>query len=177
MIIYQIKKRHLKKDKWFKALEEEKKGIREEIEKYLDNKGVVFGRKKGGYLKALMFLKATDGNGKKLEHEKDVFLKEVDNETKEKIITSAKQSAAELVSMCELDEVVWDDEKIEQKKVSIGKKSTYALGPLLLILGLILFIVTDDILWMSLGLLLGLLAGATTVQLNKPKKKNAKKRK
>ena len=175
MIIYQIKNKHLeKKDKWFKVIEEENKGIKEEVKKYLDNKGFVFARKKGGIIKCLSFFEATDEEGRTLNHVKDVFIKEVDKETQEKIIKHIKTSINDLVSMNTVKEVIWDDEKTEQKTIKIGNKSIYALGPCLFILGLILYIVTDDVFWLIYGVIFGFVCGATTVTLNNKKKKTKK---
>ena len=172
MYIKRIKKKHLKKEKWFRIIESENKGIVEEVEEYLDNYGMVLARKKWGVIECLCFFASNDENRKTLKHVKEVFIEKVDGSDRNKIINNIKESISENISMDELSEVIWDDVSYKQKTTKIGHFAV-PTGIIFITLGIILSVLFDNFSWLFLGLLIGLTCGVATVEVKK--KKNKKK--
>ena len=176
MILWGVQKKHLKKEKLFSVIENENKDIKQEVEKILDNKGKVLMRKKGGIIRGLFLFEAKDEKGKVLNHKKNYFIKEVDDNEKEKILKSVEESMSQLVSLAEYEEVIIDNKKIEQKKTTIGKTEV-SVGLLIFLIGLVLFLFTDDILWCCLGFVFGFTYGFSAVEIKKQKRKKVNKNK
>lgn len=170
MYIKKIKKKHLKKEKWFRVIESENPGVLKEAEHYIDNHGLVLARKKWGVIECLCFFASDDDNNKTLRHVKDVFIEKVDGSDRNKLISNIKEAISENVSMDELTEVVWDDVSYKQNTTKIGNISI-PTGVIFVSLGIIFSVLFDNFAWFFLGLLLGLTGGVVTKEIKKNKKK------
>ena len=170
MYIKRIKKKHLKKEKWFRVIEKENPGVLKEVEHYLDNYGMVLARKKWGTIECLCFFASDDDNNKTLRHVKDVFIEKVDGSDRNELINNIKESISENVSMDELSEVEWDGVSYKQNTTKIGGLAV-PTGVIFITFGLILSVLLDNFLWFFIGLLLGLTCGVATIEVKKNKRK------
>ena len=163
-----IKKKHLQKEKLFARLLEKDANIKKEIEEVIDNKGVVFGYKKSGEIKALSFFVPEDNNEKVMKHSRDLYLDDLDEKQKQTFEKIVENHLSESVSGGEYEKVDWNNKSFTQKKVKIGKTEV-GVGGLFIIGGVIASIIFDDLIWLCIGFAVGLSAGTVVSEINKKK--------
>ena len=163
-----IKQKHLEKDKLFARLQEKEANIKKEVEEAISNKGVVFGYKKSGEIKALSIFIPEADNEKVIKHSKDLYLDDLEEKKKETFEKSVENHLSESVSYGEYDKVEWNNKNFTQKKVKIGKAEV-GVGVLFIFGGVIASIILDDLIWLCIGFAIGLSAGTVVSEINKRK--------
>ena len=164
----QIKKRNLNNDEMFKELEVLDSGIKEKIQKTLDNNGCVYGLKQKKTLKAVyIFQMEKEENENILKFESEIHPTEVEDKIKdfENIIS---QEIREGLILGEYSKAIWNDKEIvpdnDQKNHSTEIIVTF------LALGVAFGVLWDDIVMgIVFGLIFGVLSaiGSTHIVYNK----------
>ena len=93
-----------------------------------------------------------------MKHAKNVFLSSDDENEKTQFLAGVEDQMREDVSFAELEKVEWDDKEIETKKIKVGKLEV-GIGIALMLAGIIAFILTDEVLWLLIGIVLGTSSG------------------
>ena len=163
-----VRQKDLEDEKLFTSIEKENPTIKQDVKTFIDNNGMVFGRKKSGEIRCLSFFERNLENEKEMKHTKNVFLSSVDENEKAQFLAGVEDQMREDVSFAELEKVEWDDKEIETKKVKVGKLEV-GIGLVLMIAGLIVFIITDEVLWLILGIVLGTSSGYLVSSVEKKK--------
>lgn len=105
----------------------------------------------------------------------EVYIVEKAKEGEEKLCEGLKEHYKEMIAFQEIESFIWGEEIIEQAKVSIGKgsKSKVGVGALFFCGGVLLWALTNQIIWLSIGLLFGVAYGTASTVSTVSKKKDA----
>ena len=163
-----VRQKDLEDEKLFTSIEKENPTIKQDVKTFIDNNGMVFGRKKSGEIRCLSFFERNKENDKEMKHAKNVFLSSVDENEKTQFLAGVEDQMREDVSFAELEKVEWDDKEIETKKIKVGKLEV-GIGIALMLAGIIAFILTDEILWLLIGIVLGTSSGYLVSSVEKKK--------
>lgn len=127
--ICKINKKSLNKAELFSELENKEPKIKEIIENViLNEKGIVYGLKKGNILKAVyVFLgKEIENNEKILTFSKNVSTDEISEEVSNEFEKTILEELKECVSFEEYKKVEWNDQEIVPQTIKIGKYNVSA---------------------------------------------------
>ena len=163
-----VRQKDLEDEKLFTSIEKENPTIKQDVKTFIDNNGMVFGRKKSGEIRCLSFFERNKENDKEMKHAKNVFLSSVDENEKTQFLAGVEDQMREDVSFAELEKVEWDDKEIETKKIKVGKLEV-GIGIALMLAGIIAFIITDEVLWLIIGIVLGTSSGYLVSSVEKKK--------
>ena len=177
--IYQVTKKRIEKFD-FTKLEEKDSNVKRYIEEVLNNGGFVYALGKKKVLKCVYIFKlVAEENDKILVFDKSVVLEEVTNciEKFEKDIPEIL--GEELIDKQEIKKVVWGEKEIQVEKIKIGKYEI-PVTILWLLVGIMLWWITENFIWFTLGLCFGCSTGYAVkkseeqIKLKKGKEKKSK---
>ena len=158
MLIKELKLKHLEKNNWYKEIEKNNPKIKEELKKILENNGLVYAKKSFGTIKYISAFK--NDSGKEFKHFKDYYIEGTSDNKKEKFKNAIEGVLKdELVFGENISNIEYNNKVITQNKIKLGK-DVIPIGSFCVIAGLILYIVTDQFLCITLGLIFAAIYGA-----------------
>lgn len=186
--VIEITKKVLEKKKW--SLEEFDKECLDKINEVLSNDGLIFalGRKieKKKIVKGLyIFNKQIKDDESMIVFEKTIFAEDIREEVLFEFEDAIDSYLGAVVSEQKVKRAVFKDKEFELKKVKIGKYEVSATV-LWILWGVITWILTQDIMWLCLGIVFGTSCGyavkingkvLSVKEAKNKKKKNDKKNK
>ena len=106
---------------------------------------------------------------KVLNHVKDIYVDDVSDKTKTKFEKDIESMLSENVAFGEYQKVEWDGKTMLPKKISLGGESIL-LAPLILLISIFLYFLTEEFWCLMIGLVLSL-SCETVIYTKKTKKK------
>lgn len=182
---YMVTNKTLKKKNWsFDELEEKEEKIEEKISQVLEEGGEVFALGKKKIFKAVYLFKVVnDENKKTIVFDKKIVLDEVSHCTEE-FENDLSSILGQSVAEGQYSKAVFENKEIEPHSIKIGKLEISSVV-IWYVLGLLLSILFNDIIWICMGFCFGLSLGYV-VKINdkkivvskgrKYKKRTAKKK-
>ena len=165
MILKKIKRKHLKKNNWFSEIEKNNKDIRKELEELFDNDGFAIAKKSFGKIRCVCTFEKIEE--KHYKHNKEYYVEGVEEKTKKKFLKSIESLLVDNAAYGEnVERVEFKDKEISTNKINIGKKSV-ALGGFLMTMGIVFYILNDNIWFLILGFGLASACGAVINYKNK----------
>jgi len=168
MLIKILKKRHLKKKKWFREVEKKDQNIKDKISSALDNDGIVFVNKKiFREIKCISIFEMSDKKEKKLKNVEDLYIDSISNKTKNKFEKNVEEMLSDKVWQGKYKMVEWNDKTMLPQKLKLFKNSNILLAPFILMVSWFVALFTGEVYFIGVGLFLSASYGTIIYSKNK----------
>jgi hypothetical protein len=162
----------LKKEEYFTELQEKNSNVKELIEDKIKNKSIIYGLEKDNKLKSIyIFAREKNNNQKQLTLNYTLTSNDVDTIIIQDFESKIIEELKELVSMGDYQKVVWNEIEIAPNTIKFWNNSM-KIGTMFVLLGLTIYILSGEILWLCLGLIFGTANGAIIKNATPNKKYN-----